>query len=634
MANIYKDISAFTKKAAASGNEEFQVSATEKITAAQIAALVTTVSKSSTMTVTDFKNIATNFSNLNVGEAAFFTASSSAAFPPKTGATSVGYAVKTSSTMVTYIAAAVGGTASTVGYEVYGGASNNGQINWRLIADPSEGSEKLINAYDATGDMTELGFDLSGSTGDLLPFKFNAGTTGAPTTNSGIGFLQPGTSTTAAIVYEDIYNANGGKIWYGVFNNTSGGFAWKELGGGSTISPMEISDFTMINELWPTSLNPGTMVPFYTGSEIYSGPIDSVNTAYTGFVILDSNFSTSGIALIMAYGNVNGRQYIGSIDFQGQSLNSWYPISMPDVKQVSSFTSLINDQDVVALKAGGIIPFFSSNGGGSTGPGANPILGLIQKASSGQVNIYAQNIQGTNFWIGYATSSTTKWTPLGGDTANVLYGENITEGLEYLLPENVGDVVAFRITGDSSQVPNTTEGFGLLGKINGSESLLIATQINPNNTYEELLFTGRVQNDGSGTDWHQVGASSSGGMVQLWSGELPLSNGAPEMINFIGGLSTGDTLMMVYDYSGFIGDGGVLTGQEYGRSLISEVADRDVELAQSFYTMKTVGSNLQHGFFTLKMNFYPSAISIEAIGDDDNVINPFRVKRLYRLPKQ
>lgn len=39
MANVYKDISEFIKKAAATGNEEFQVSATEKVTAQQIADL-------------------------------------------------------------------------------------------------------------------------------------------------------------------------------------------------------------------------------------------------------------------------------------------------------------------------------------------------------------------------------------------------------------------------------------------------------------------------------------------------------------------------------------------------------------------------------------------------------------------
>ena len=98
----------------------------------------------------------------------------------------------------------------------------------------------------------------------------------------------------------------------------------------------------------------------------------------------------------------------------------------------------------------------------------------------------------------------------GSNTANVLHGENIEEGLEYLVPENVGDVVAFRITGDSAQVMNSTEGFGLLGKINGSESLAIAVQKDNMNSIKQLVYTALVNNDGTGTEWNQLGASSSG----------------------------------------------------------------------------------------------------------------------------
>lgn len=105
------------------------------------------------------------------------------------------------------------------------------------------------------------------------------------------------------------------------------------------------------------------------------------------------------------------------------------------------------------------------------------------------------------------------------NTANVLHGENIEEGLEYLVPENVGDVVAFRITGDSAQVMNSTEGFGLLGKINGSESLVIAVQKDNMNSIKQLVYTALVNNDGTGTEWNQLGASSSGGIEKLsaWS---------------------------------------------------------------------------------------------------------------------
>ena len=99
------------------------------------------------------------------------------------------------------------------------------------------------------------------------------------------------------------------------------------------------------------------------------------------------------------------------------------------------------------------------------------------------------------------------WTPVGGASGgNVLHGEDITEGLEYLVPDNVGDVVAFRSTMDSAQVPAEQEGFGFLAKVNGSESIALLVQNDPDNPNSGRLkiFTGRVQNDGSGTDWQEL----------------------------------------------------------------------------------------------------------------------------------
>lgn len=98
-----------------------------------------------------------------------------------------------------------------------------------------------------------------------------------------------------------------------------------------------------------------------------------------------------------------------------------------------------------------------------------------------------------------------------GGTSNVIHGENITEGLEYLIPENVGDVVAFRSTMDSSQVPAEQEGFGFLAKVNGSESMAMMMQNDPAGGGKMKFFMGRVQNDGSGTDWQELTTGSSTG---------------------------------------------------------------------------------------------------------------------------
>jgi hypothetical protein len=97
-----------------------------------------------------------------------------------------------------------------------------------------------------------------------------------------------------------------------------------------------------------------------------------------------------------------------------------------------------------------------------------------------------------------------------GGTSNVIHGENITEGLEYLVPENVGDVAAFRSTMDSAQVPAEQEGFGFLAKVNGSESMAMMMQNDPAGGGKMKFFMGRVQNDGSGTEWQELTTGSSG----------------------------------------------------------------------------------------------------------------------------
>lgn len=103
-----------------------------------------------------------------------------------------------------------------------------------------------------------------------------------------------------------------------------------------------------------------------------------------------------------------------------------------------------------------------------------------------------------------------------GGTSNVIHGEDITEGLEYLIPENVGDVVAFRSTMDSAQVPAEQEGFGFLAKVNGSESMAMMMQNDPAGGGKMKFFMGRVQNDGSGTEWQELTTGSSSEIFPGW----------------------------------------------------------------------------------------------------------------------
>lgn len=297
---------------------------------------------------------------------------------------------------------------------------------------------------------------------------------------------------------------------------------WGNLGtklpwNGGSIKPIKVEDFAIINEIWPAELTPGTTVPFYAEGEMYSAPSGATDAAYVGQVILNADFATSGMATVIAYGDKSGRMYHAELDFNGQSID-WYP-SPVGTLTITTFANLTTNASVGNMKIGEMLGFYSLNGGSTTGPGSSPLFGYIQKISSTQVNIFAYTIDGKKSWLGYNAGANVIWTPVGGaDGGNVLHGEDITEGLEYLIPENVGDVVAFRSTMDSSQVPAEQEGFGFLAKVNGSESIALLIQNDPNNpnSGKMKIFTGRVQNDGSGTDWSELTTGSSSEIFPGW----------------------------------------------------------------------------------------------------------------------
>lgn len=108
MANVYKDISEFIKKAAATGNEEFQVSATEKITAQQIADLAS-IEGIKYVVVTNFRNNSWTLngqsiafsSDIKVGEFVTFESAKTATNGPDVPLK--GYAIKINSFMALYI---------------------------------------------------------------------------------------------------------------------------------------------------------------------------------------------------------------------------------------------------------------------------------------------------------------------------------------------------------------------------------------------------------------------------------------------------------------------------------------------------------------------------------------------------
>lgn len=420
-------------------------------------------------------------------------------------------------------------------------------------------------------------------------------------------------------------NANTAALWREAIQ---GGeiFSLKE----AIVKPIKVEDFAMINEIWPIGRYPGTTVPFYAEGEMYSAPSGVADTAYVGQVILNADFAMSGMATVVAYGNKAGRMYHAQLDFNGQSID-WFP-SPVGTLTLTTFAKLTANASVSDMKIGEMLGFYSSNGGSTSGPGASPLFGYIQKTSSSQVNIFAYTIDGKKSWLGYNAGSNVTWTPVGGASGgNVIHGEDITEGLEYLIPENVGDVVAFRSTMDSAQVPAEQEGFGFLAKVNGSESMAMMMQNDPAGGGKMKFFMGRVQNDGHGTDWQELTTGSSGGTEQLFVGDIALANAAPETFNLGGEVHDGDLLMIVYD---FISSDHTMVGPKAGRSIIwtATSGTYDVTVEAFDYSSATGGVSRISGF-NLMLSASGTILSMEATGEVDTIIEAFHVVGIYRLSK-
>lgn len=417
--------------------------------------------------------------------------------------------------------------------------------------------------------------------------------------------------------------------------NSTSGSGWGGLGvklpwTGGSVKSIKVEDFAAINEIWPAELTPGTTVLFYAEGEMYSAPSGAADTAYVGQVILNADFAMSGMATVVAYGNKAGRMYHAQLDFNGQSID-WFP-SPVGTLTLTTFANLTANASVSDMKIGEMLGFYSSNGGSTSGPGASPLFGYIQKTSSSQVNIFAYTIDGKKSWLGYNAGSNVTWTPVGGASGgNVIHGEDITEGLEYLIPENVGDVVAFRSTMDSSQVPAGQEGFGFLAKVNGSESMAMMMQNDPAGGGKMKFFMGRVQNDGNGTGWQELTTGSSGGTEQLFVGDIALANAAPETFNLGGEVHDGDLLMIVYD---FISSDHTMVGPKAGRSIIwaATSGTYDVTVEAFDYSSATGGVSRISGF-NLMLSASGTILSMEATGEVDTIIEAFHVVGIYRLSK-
>ena len=399
--------------------------------------------------------------------------------------------------------------------------------------------------------------------------------------------------------------------------------------GSGVADPIQIHDFAEVSAIdnWPTPKD-GLIIPFVTDSGVLNKPGNE--SKYVGIIICEVDTQNTGRAEVIAYGSGTGSCYIGLLDWASISIEWMVNKLSVSSKKLSAFTGTAIGNYIQSMgNAGDLFPFVTVNANKTTAnqfPANGAWSGFVTIGDGGGVNIIAfksTTDPNAEVYVGRCSGGTTQWTAVGGGGAsNVLHGENIVEGLEYMIPENVGDVVAFQITGDSSQVPNTTEGFGLLGKINGSESLLMAVQINPNNTYEELFYTGRVQNDGSGTDWHPIGISTANGA----NFPQKLLSNFTAVFDKIG---EGDTLMVLMN---IVGTG---TAMSNGGNMVAylQVGNSMINKEQTLYYGRDISDESIVRVLAELNSYDTDGAEFTFYTDDPVGILDATLIKVYKLPK-
>lgn len=261
--------------------------------------------------------------------------------------------------------------------------------------------------------------------GEIQAFISAANTTGAPSNSAYRGFVQKvsGNSTSYVLRY---YAWSADVSVTGIYIGFSmyiGNCSWKSLTfDQSRETVIEVGDFTTINELWPASVEqtPGNVVSFYTGTDVYSQP-EASETKYVGFVILDTDFANTKTATVIAYGQNTGKQYIGKLEYEAQSID-WYPLTyasrLTNAVKVTAFTESSLSSLLSGWKTGDVVPFTTNSVTASTTnqfPESGIFNGFISMGSNegDYFQIFAFKTGSPKAYIGACIGSTTQWTALG-----------------------------------------------------------------------------------------------------------------------------------------------------------------------------------------------------------------------------
>lgn len=290
------DMSALTKRTTLTGNEEFQVSATEKVTAQQIADLADTGVK--VVIVTNFKtNVWTElgqntniFDSIPIGEMVVFKSADDAASGP--GEALIGYAIKYSNLMVTYVGMTTNNGVSVIPTLYTHKSAGVCDTKWQKLPDTDNGGVQTV-------EITDFAIPSVNITKDGESFLFYANdASNIPNNNHGA------TSFVGVAIASPIFITGDQRLLYYMMVDTARGMfytgranleddvvAWNNTPVTRLGQAVQVTAFTegALSALL-YSYKPGDFIPFYTGNVTASASNQFPESGvFNGFISMGSN---------------------------------------------------------------------------------------------------------------------------------------------------------------------------------------------------------------------------------------------------------------------------------------------------------------------------------------------------------
>lgn len=353
------DMSALTKRMTLTGNEEFQVSATEKVTAQQIADLASTGIQ--TVTVTNFKTNIWNddsgsnvFSSVPEGGMVVFKSAADATSGP--GEALIGYAIKSSSLMASYVGMTRSNGVGMIPTLYTNKSSSIYDTKWQKLPDDSN----VIAPIEVT-DFSLIGESLPANLtpGMAIPFTttgdVNNKPSGTDTSYTGIMVVA---DTQKPIVNVMAWGSNSGACFFGVIDVSTTTVTWNN--NRLSVAKGTLSAFT---ETAITSyfqeISDGDLMPFLTPqSNKTTANQFPANGAWSGFITIGNNGGLNIIAFNSAT-NTNPEVYVGRCS---GSTTQWTAVGgggvVPPV-QITEYGAFFDYTELNNVPAGSVTAWYA-----------------------------------------------------------------------------------------------------------------------------------------------------------------------------------------------------------------------------------------------------------------------------------